>query len=130
MAGKKGKPVSFDAMVKFFMMSYDIPTKHDVAKVMERIDRLEDLIKKKLASEKIGRPVAGKASKATGSRSRSAVTASDVVLDTMIKFKKGVGFAEIQGQTGFGEKKVRNIIFRLEKLGKIERKSRGIYVIA
>ena len=130
MAGKKGKPVSFDAMVKFFMMSYDIPTKRDVEKVMDRIDRLEDLIKKKLASEKIGRPVAGKASKAKGSRSRSEVTASDVVLNTVGKFKKGVGFAEIQARTGFGEKKVRNIIFRLDKLGKIKRKNRGIYVIA
>ena len=129
MAGKKTKPVSFDAMVKFFMMNYDIPTKKDVAKLMERIDRLEDSIKKQLASKKIGRPVAEKASKATGSRSRSAETASDVVLNTMGKFKKGVGFAEIQARTGFGEKKVRNIIFRLDKLGKIKRKSRGIYVI-
>jgi hypothetical protein len=129
MAGKKGKPVSFDAMVKFFMMSYDIPTKKDVAKVLDRIDRLEDLIKKKLAAKKIGRPVAENDSKAKGSRSRSAETASDVVLNTMGKFKKGVGFAEIQARTGFGEKKVRNIIFRLDKLGKIKRKSRGIYVI-
>jgi hypothetical protein len=129
MAGKKGKSVSFDAMVKFFMMSYDIPTKKDVAKVMDRIDNLENFIKKQLASKKIGRPVAEKAAKAKRSRSRSAETASDVVLNTMGKFKKGVGFAEIQARTGFGEKKVRNIIFRLDKLGKIKRKSRGIYVI-
>ena len=129
MAGKKGKPVSFDAMVKFFMMSYDIPTKRDVEKVMDRIDRLEDFIKKKQTSEKNSRPGAGKATKAKGSRSRSVETASGVVLDTMGKFKKGVGFAEIQARTGFGEKKVRNIIFRLDKLGKIKRKSRGIYVI-
>jgi hypothetical protein len=130
MAGKKGKPVSFDAMVKFFMMSYDIPTKRDVEKVIDRIDRLEDLIKKKLASEKIARSSAGKASKAKGSRSRSGETASGIVLETMGKFKKGVGFAEIQARTGFGEKKVRNIIFRLDKLGKIKRKNRGIYVVA
>ena len=129
MAGKKTKSVSFDAMVKFFMMNYDIPTKKDVAKLMDRIDRLEDSVKKQLASKKIGRPVAEKASKAKGSRSRSAETASDVVLNMMGKFKKGVGFAEIQARTGFGEKKVRNIIFRLDKLGKIKRKSRGIYVI-
>ncbi|MBW2202136.1 MAG: hypothetical protein JRF71_15125 [Deltaproteobacteria bacterium] len=88
------------------MMSYDIPTKRDVEKVMDRIDRLEDLIK------------------------RSEVTASDVVLNTVGKFKKGVGFAEIQARTGFEEKKVRNIIFRLDKLGKIKRKSRGTYIIA
>jgi DNA-binding transcriptional regulator PaaX len=41
-----------------------------------------------------------------------------------------LGFAEIQAKTGFDEKKIRNIIFRLNKTGKIKRKTRGIYVAA
>jgi len=40
MTRKKGKPVSFDAMVKFFMQSYNIPTKKDMNKLMDRLDRL------------------------------------------------------------------------------------------
>ena len=30
MPKKRGKPVSFDAMIKFFMRQYNIPTKKDV----------------------------------------------------------------------------------------------------
>ena len=55
------------------------------------------------------------------------VTATDMVLGVTKKYKNGVGFKEIQSQTGFDEKKIRNIIFRLDKLGKIKRINRGIY---
>ncbi len=53
---------------------------------------------------------------------------ADITLDVIKRFRKGAGFAEIQARTGFGEKKLRNIIFRLHKMGKIVRKSRGIYL--
>ena len=46
MARRKGKSVSFDAMIKFFMRNYDIPTKRDIDKILARIDQLEVLIKK------------------------------------------------------------------------------------
>jgi hypothetical protein len=39
-----------------------------------------------------------------------------------------VGFADIKSRTGYEEKKLRNIIFRLNKIGKIKRKERGVYV--
>ena len=41
----KKKSVSFDAMVKFFMQHYNIPTKKDVDRIMDRLDRLEGLVK-------------------------------------------------------------------------------------
>jgi len=41
MAKKKGKSVSFDAMVKFFLQYYNIPTRNDIIKLMDKIDRLE-----------------------------------------------------------------------------------------
>ena len=44
MPRKKGKSISFDAMVKFFMHAYDIPTKRDVDKLLARLDRIEALI--------------------------------------------------------------------------------------
>ncbi len=46
MSRKKGKTISFDAMVKFFMQNYDIPTKKDVAKLMAKLDRLETLVER------------------------------------------------------------------------------------
>ncbi|MDJ0828480.1 MAG: hypothetical protein QNI92_01445, partial [Desulfobacterales bacterium] len=57
----------------------------------------------------------------------AAPTASDTVLNVIKRFKQGIGFAQIQARTTYDEKKLRNIIFRLHKLGKITRKSRGIY---
>ena len=62
---------------------------------------------------------------------KPGMTASDVVMEIVRDAAmQGVGFSEIQAKTGFGEKKIRNIVFRLNKLGKIKRKSRGIYVVA
>ncbi len=125
MARRKGKPVSFDAMIKFFMQNYNIPTKKDIEKIMARIDRLETLINTLAASVKNRRvPDRGIAKVKT-----SGMTASDIVLDVIKRSKKGVDFAYIQSKTGFGDKKLRNIIFRLHKIGKITRKSRGIYMI-
>ena len=122
MSRKKGKTISFDAMVKFFMQNYDIPTKKDVDKLMAKLDRLENLIKQ--TSLRANSVTSGH------SRRRTAMTAVDIVLDTIKHTKQGLGFAEIQAKTGFDEKKIRNIIFRLNKTGKIKRKRRGVYIAA
>ena len=50
MSRKKGKVVSFDAMVKFFMQHYNIPTKKDVDRLMAKLDRLENLMKNSMAN--------------------------------------------------------------------------------
>ena len=120
---RKGKAVSFDAMVKFFMQNYNIPTKKDVDRLMAKLDRLENLLKTAMTSGRY--PLKGPAEKP-----KTAVTAVDVVFDVIKQSRKGLGFAEIQAKTGFGDKKIRNIIFRLNKIGKIKRKSHGIYVAA
>jgi len=127
MARRKGKSVSFDAMIKFFMQYYNIPTRNDIDKLMAKMDRLEMLIKASGGAGKGRRVPAGKTSKGKASTGRAAMTSSDMALDVIKRFRKGVGFSEIQVRTGFGEKKLRNIIFRLHKMGKIVRKSRGIY---
>jgi len=128
MARKKGKTVSFDAMVKFFMQYYNIPTKKDIEKLVERMDRLEKVIKESELYGKSRRFSTLKSSKETTSASKSATTSSNMVFEVIKRFKKGVGFSEIQERTGFGEKKLRNIIYRLHKMKKIVRKSRGIYI--
>ncbi len=122
MIKKRGKAISFDAMVKFFMQNYNIPTKRDVEKLMKKIDRLELLV----------RSIDSKNAPASQQKSsigkKSSLSASDQVLSVIVRFKNGIGFAAIQKKTGFEEKKLRNIIFRLNKLERIKRKSRGIYI--
>lgn len=122
MAKKKGKSVRFDAMIKFFMSTYSIPTKRDVEKLVERLDRIERAIVALSASRSRRNPESR-----TQDRQNTA-TASDQVLEVIGRYPEGVGLAEIKLQTGHEDKKLRNILFRLHKLGKIRRKSRGIYV--
>lgn len=116
---KKGKSISFDAMVKFFLHTYDIPTKRDVEKLLVRLDRLESLISSTSAAA---------TGRGRGVRRRSGVPAAQAVLDAIKRSRQGLKFADIQAKTGFVDKKIRNIIFRLNKLGKIKRHSRGVYV--
>ncbi len=120
MPRRRGKSISFDAMVKFFMQAYEIPTKRDVEKILARLDRLENLVASVAAAG---------AQRNRNMRRRSNVPAADAVLDAIRRSKNGLKFADIQTKTGFVEKKIRNIIFRLNKLGKIKRHSRGVYVV-
>ncbi|MCG2754018.1 MAG: phasin family protein [Desulfobacteraceae bacterium] len=125
---KRSKHVSFDAMVKFFMRQYNIPTKKDVNGLIAKIDRLEKLIKATARPTKSGRVSRRVSSKGKALPGKSSVTASDIVLNIIKTYRNGAGFAQIQAKTGFGEKKLRNIIFRLNHMNKIKRKSRGIYI--
>lgn len=112
-------------MIKFFMQNYNIPTKKDIEKLMARLDRLEVLINTLAASGKDRHM----SDRGIAKDKTSGMTATDIVLDVIKRSKKGVGFAYIQSKTGFGDKKLRNIIFHLHKNRKITRKSRGIYTI-
>ena len=130
MVKKKCKSVSFDAMVKFFLQYYNIPTRNDIIKLMDKIDRLEMLIKSSLINGK-GAAISGiQVSKSKTSIGRTATTSTDSALEVIKRFRKGVAFADIQARTGFEDKKLRNIIYRLHKMGKIVRKSRGLYIAA
>jgi predicted transcriptional regulator of viral defense system len=81
------------------------------------------MIKAASGSGRTRRPPAEKTS-----RAKAALSASDAVLEVIKAYKEGVGFGEIQEKTGFGEKKLRNIIFRLNKMDKIKRVGRGVYL--
>jgi hypothetical protein len=127
---KKRKPVSFDTVVKFFMQQYSIPTRKDVEKILDRLDRLESLIKSTTGAPKGKRGVRNDAAKTKIASRKPAMTASDIVLDYLKNSRNGASFADIRSETGFEDKKLRNIIFRLHKLKKIKRLNRGSYTAA
>jgi hypothetical protein len=54
-------------------------------------------------------------------------TATDEVLKIIRRSKKGVDAPTLIKKTGFNQKKVRNILFRTYKQGKIKRLEKGIY---
>ncbi|MBW1865947.1 MAG: hypothetical protein JRI64_10060 [Deltaproteobacteria bacterium] len=124
----KHKTVTFDAMVKFFIQQYDIPTKKDIEKLYTRLDRLEKLIR--TTQRKATRQGPGKTGAAKTKKGKNVLTASDVVFGTIKRSKKGLKISDIKLKTKFEDKKLRNILFRLHKLGRIKRLSRGIYTSA
>ncbi len=128
MTKKGGKSITFDSAVKYFMEKYDIATKKDINKLMTRIDRLEKAIKKSTQLYVKSRQFSNGQIGGNRMIGKLGMTASDIALEVVKGSKKGVSFSDIQAKTGFNDKKLRNIIFRLNKIGKIKRKKRGIYV--
>ena len=68
------------------------------------------------------------AKKAAAKKKTIEVTATDQILRIVKRFKKGVDVPTLKEKTGFDDKKVRNIVFRASKEGKIKKSGRGIYV--
>jgi len=124
MEKRKVRSVSFDTMVKFFMQNYNIPTKKDFDKIFSKLERIEKQLQLITSGKK-------SANRQTGTGKKPTLTASDQVMDAITKSgDKGADFVKIKAKTGFEDKKLRNIIYRMDKAGKITRKSRGIYIIS
>jgi hypothetical protein len=68
------------------------------------------------------------AKKAVARKKAPQATATDKILTIIKRSKKGVDVPTLKKKTGFDDKKVRNIIFRASKEGKIKKSGRGIYV--
>ncbi len=108
-------------LIKTLMERLEIPSQEEIAHINARLDRLEKL----LYQNPPGHPacIAGiPAQTAPGSR-----IASTFVLEIISNYPNGTDFKTIRQHTGFNDKKLRNIIFRLDKTGKIKRIKRGIY---
>ena len=67
------------------------------------------------------------AKKAPAKKKAAPPTATDKILKIIKGSKKGVDAPTLVKKTGFNQKKVRNILFRTYKQGKIKRLDKGIY---
>jgi ElaB/YqjD/DUF883 family membrane-anchored ribosome-binding protein len=85
--------------------------------------------KRKTVKAKTKRAVAVK--KATPrKKAAQKTTSTEQILKIIRRSRKGVNVPALKSKTGFEDKKVRNIIFRASKEGKIKKVGRGIYVSA
>ena len=129
---RKRKAPSVDAMMRFFLQYYNIPTRQDIDKILKRIDRLETLIK---SSKAPGKRRAQKSSrkrsvqKKRSTRGRATMTATEKVIRIIKRSPSGIDVPTLKARSGFEDKKVRNIVFRLCKEGTIKRIGRGVYTI-
>jgi len=86
--------------------------------------------KAKVAKKAPARKVAAKKAvpkKAVPEKAKPA-TAVDTVLAIIKRYKKGVGNAVLLEKTGYNQKKISNLVFKLKKQGKIKSVDRGVYV--
>ncbi len=99
-------------------------------KAVEKSGKTPKAAAKKTATRKtVKAKVAKKAPvKKVAAKKAIQATATDQILKIVKRFKKGVDVATLKERTGFDDKKVRNIVFRASKEGKIKKSGRGIYV--
>lgn len=87
--------------------------------------------KKAAAKKKIVKPTAKKAKpKKVKPKRAKKLTDTAQVLKVVKGHKKGVDIAKLKKRTGFAEAKLRAIVHRAYKEGKVKRIGRGIYVSA
>ena len=106
--------------------------KKDLQALNRDIKALEKKMAKLIAaaekSEKATPTKRAPAEKAPAKKRNAQPTATDQVLNIIKRSKKGVNTATLMTKTGFNQKKVRNILQRTYKQGKIKREEKGIYV--
>jgi len=84
--------------------------------------------KAKIVTKKATVKAAKNALKVPAKKKAVQITATDQVLNIINRSKIGVDTAALMKKTGFNQKKVRNILQRTYKQGKIKRVEKGIYV--
>lgn len=110
-----------------------------VEKVIVAVDKLEKVkavkakpvrkaaVKKPAAKAK---PVRKATVKKPAAKKTAQLSAVDTAFGFIKRYKKGISTAALMEKTGFDQKKVYNIIYKLNSLGKIKSVGKGVYVKA
>lgn len=115
-----------------------------LAKKTEKIMRVVDKLDKAQAAKKRKTKAKAKTTKrkavakkrtvakrkVTAKKRTGALTATDKVVSIIKRSRKGVDVPTLRKKTRFADKKVRNIVFRAFKQGRIKRRGKGLYVAA
>ena len=89
--------------------------------------RASEIAKELKAAKKV-KPKARKTVKKAVKKAPKRISDSDAVLKIIKRFKKGVDGATLRKKTGFEGRKMRDIVYRLKKSGKIRTVDKGIYM--
>ena len=69
-----------------------------------------------------------KAAQKVFSKKEKSTTAADSVFRIIKRYRKGVDTATLMEKTGFNQKKIANLVYKLKKQGKIKSVRKGVYV--
>ena len=114
---------NFESLISGFLGKLELATKSDVQSLMERIDHLEQMIV--TVANNDGTHGNRKIKPATPN-----LRISDKVLEIFGQSESPLTYAQLKDISGFDEKSLRNVIYRLNKLGRIKTVKRGQYTIA
>lgn len=113
------------------LLSLKMPTRSEFDRLTKRVQALEKALKpRKKATKVAARAKTGKKAatkKKRVSKAKPQMTSPEKVLRVMRKYRTGVDVATLKARTGLEDKKIRNVLFRLGKQGKIKRAGRGVY---
>ena len=98
-----------------------------IEKMQEEVDKQAQPINKSKAKTK---PKKKSPAKKAALKKPDQVTAVDTVLAIINRSKKGVNTETLIKNTGYNQKKVANLIYKLKKQGKIKSAEKGVYVKA
>ena len=110
------------AMVSFMSNTLKILSKQTEI-VIDKIDKLEKIqaaqeAKKKARERKIAK------------RKAKSLMMTETVFKVIKRHKRGVHISKLRDKIGFDNKKINNIVFKLNKEGKIKRVGKGVYIAA
>jgi 5-formyltetrahydrofolate cyclo-ligase len=105
----------------------------DFKALEKKMEKLVQTVEKsgkanKVTKAKAVKPKAVKKAKVAAGKKAPQNTATDQILKIIKRSKKGVDVPTLKKKTGFNDKKVRNIVFRASKEGRIKKSGRGVYV--
>ena len=113
-----------------------------VDKIVIAVGKLEKpkVTKKPKAKPVKAKPVKAKPAKKTvakkvavkkpAAKKPGQLTAVDTVFGFINRSKKGIDTAALIKKTGFNEKKIHNIVYKLKKQGKVKSEGKGVYLKA
>jgi predicted Rossmann fold nucleotide-binding protein DprA/Smf involved in DNA uptake len=100
-----------------------------LAKKVEKLIVAFDKLQKPKAAKKT-KPAKEAPVKKTGVQKTKMLPAHEIVFSLIKRSTKGVDTAALIGKTGYNQKKIFNVIYKLKQQGKIKSLHKGIYVKA
>jgi len=101
----------------------------DLKKLTQKTEKMVNRLEKLDKAQAAKKPKA-KAVKKAPTKKSAKLSASGTVLAIVKRSRKGIDKASLIKKTGFEDRKIRDITYRLRKQGKIKGEPKGIYVKA
>jgi predicted Rossmann fold nucleotide-binding protein DprA/Smf involved in DNA uptake len=98
----------------------------ELNKAAKQVEKLAD----KLGAQTVAKakPVKKTVAKKLSKKTAKQPAAADTVYNVIARPKNGANMAAIKQKTGYDNKKIHNLVYKLKKQGKIKSETKGVYV--